>query len=445
MGQCVCGSCGAPPGFGETSPELAVSIHVASGGGAARADARERCQALGEDVHCECEDDRCTAFRLEVPPDTALLLASTELPPAFIGLGDSMIAESELRDMAHALGALPAAPWHASVKPPQWGLVRYNRIEALSLGAKQELDLGRLRVEGIVRIGIGDWEPEAQLGVVRETGSGRFRLGGYRRLAEADPATKGLGLGNSLEALLFGRDDGEYFRATGVELTGAPALTRPQSLGLRVYFERQRAVGKETDFSIAHLFDKSEVFRPNLLAEPADQFGVALETHANRPLGTSGATLGADVTLEASGGDFDFVRSALTVRGNVSLAGLAMAVEIAGGTSAGTVPSQSLFFLGGPQTLRGYGGASVAGPAFWRARAELANAWPGARLALFADVGSTGSVERLSHTKSLIGVGIGASLMDGLLRIDVSRGLVTLPGSLARPGWRVDFYTDGIL
>jgi hypothetical protein len=36
-------------------------------------------------------------------------------------------------------------------------------------------------------------------------------------------------------------------------------------------------------------------------------------------------------------------------------------------------------------------------------------------------------------------VGIGASIMDGLLRIDLSRSLV------GPRGWRLDFYTDGIL
>jgi hypothetical protein len=406
---------------------------------AERAAARDSCKALGEDVHCECEEGRCLAFRLDIPKDTMLLLTNAELPPAFVGLGDSILAAGELGDIGRALGSLPAAPWQVHVEPPAWGLLRYNRVEALSLGVRQEIDFGRLRLAGLARIGVADWEPEVQLHLVRETGTARFRLGAYRRLAEADPATEGLGLGNSLNAFLFGRDDGAYFRAWGGELTAVPALTRPQRWELRLFAERQRAVAKETDFSIPHVFDKSEAFRDNLTAQPADAFGAALGLHMSRPLGAAGATLGADLTLDGSGGDFEFGRAALTLRANVPIAGLAGALEVAGGTSTGTVPVQRAFFLGGPQTLRGYGGAAAAGDAFWRVRAEVANRWPAARLALFADAGRADSRTNLTFQHPLIGVGIGASFLDGLFRIDVSRAIV------APKGWRVDFYTDGIL
>jgi hypothetical protein len=69
----------------------------------------------------------------------------------------------------------------------------------------------------------------------------------------------------------------------------------------------------------------------------------------------------------------------------------------------------------------------------------VANRWPAARLALFADAGRADSRTNLTFQHPLIGVGIGASFLDGLFRIDVSRAIV------APKGWRVDFYTDGIL
>ena len=89
--------------------------------------------------------------------------------------------------------------------------------------------------------------------------------------------------------------------------------------------------------------------------------------------------------------------------------------------------------------MRGYGGAAMSGEAFWRARAEVANAWPAARLALFLDAGRAAPRDDLSLDRALIGAGIGASFFDGLLRLDVGRAL--------RPptGWRVEFYTDGVL
>jgi hypothetical protein len=417
----------------------AVEARPAPADSAGRAEARERCEALGEGVHCDCQDGRCAAYRLEIPPDTAALLRSADLPPAFVGLGDSMLAEGELRDLARDLGALPALPWQARVEPPRWGVARYNRVESLSLGARGAVDFGRARLDGVVRVALSNGAPEVEVGLGRETGSARVRVAAYRRLAVADPATRGLGLGNSLNALLLGRDDGDYYRATGGELTAVPPNTRPQSWSWRVYAERQTAVDKETDFSIPHVFDRGERFRPNLAAARAGQFGVVLETRGSRALGTAGATFGADVSLEAAGGTFDFARAALTVRATTPVGPLAAAVETAAGTSGGTPAPQSLFFLGGPQTLRGYGGAASVGEAFWRARIEVANAWPAARVALFADVGRAGPRQALSTRGALAGVGIGASFMDGLLRLDLTRAVV------APRGWRVDFYTDGIL
>lgn len=430
---------------GDTSPHYERRERVARLDSAGRAKEREECKAKGEDVECDCSyDGRCHAYRMVVPADSALMLISTELPAAFIGMGDSMIAQSELGDMAQALGELPPPPWQLSLRPPKWGLFRYNRVEALSLGARQEIDLGRLRLEGEARIGVADWEPEAQFSVLRETSGALVRLRGYRRLAEMDPMTNGLGLGNSIDAFFFGRDDGEYFRTTGAELRAEPGLTRVQSWQLRLFAERQRAVAKETDFSIPDLLGTHQ-FRSNLPAQPADQFGFALTARASRPLGATGATIGSDVVLDASGGDFDFVRGAITLRGNASLGGLAVAAEVAGGTSAGTVPLQSLFYLGGPQTLRGYGGTSTGGAAFWRARAEIASRLPAARIALFTDVGKAGDPEQLSLRHPLIGVGVGVSFLDGLFRIDVSRSLIDPPDPTRQKGWRIDFYTDGIL
>jgi len=95
--------------------------------------------------------------------------------------------------------------------------------------------------------------------------------------------------------------------------------------------------------------------------------------------------------------------------------------------------------LGGPGTLRGYGGAASTGDAFWRARLELANAWPAARIVLFGDVGRAGPRDHLSLARPLAGLGAGASFLDGLVRLDVSRAI------RSPVGWRLDFYTDAAL
>jgi hypothetical protein len=407
--------------------------------------ARVRCRAQG-DVACACGNGACVAFRVHVPRDSAALVRSVELPPPFAGTeqgrggGDTLISTAELEDLTRGLGRLPAAPWQVRARPPRWGLGRFNRVEGLSLGARAGVDFGRAALEGSGRVALADGALDVEAGLLRRTGTARLRLAGYRRLAAANPAERPLGVGNSLAGLLLARDDGDYFRATGVELTGAPAVTSVQAYTWRVYAERQRRAPSRTDFSLPHLVDGDQVFRPNIAADSADQLGAAVTFRAARGVDPDAARWGSEVTLDGGAGTFGFGRASV----GVSLAGplgprLAGAVELAAGTSAGRVPVQSRWSLGGPATLRGYGGGAQTGDAFWRARVEVANRSPAARLALFADVGRAGARDRLSLRRPLVGAGIGASFVDGLLRVDLARAL------RSPTGWRLDCYVDGAL
>lgn len=410
--------------------------------------ARARCQEQGQNVECHCHGAACRGYVVAVSPDTQQLLASGYLPPPFEGLGggggggDSLISSSEMDELTRALDKLPQAPWQLSARPPRWGLARFNRVEGLSLGAWGELDLGRLRLDGAARIATSDGEPDLDAGVVRETGGGnaRFRLAGYRRLAAVDPTARSLGIGNSLGSLLLGRDDGDYFRATGAELTIAPAVTLPRRFTIRVYAERQRRALQRTDFSVPHAFRDTHVFRRNITADSADQLGAALTLRTQRGIDPARPQWTADVTLDGGVGTYRFGRASATLRVAAPLGPrIAGAVELAGGMADGRVPVQSYWYLGGPGTLRGYGGNAMSGDAFWRTRLELANRWPAARAVVFVDVGRAGPRDHLALAKSLAGVGVGVSFLDGLVRFDVARAV------RSPTGWRLDFYTDAAL
>ncbi|HEV8265292.1 MAG TPA: BamA/TamA family outer membrane protein [Gemmatimonadales bacterium] len=401
--------------------------------------AAAHCRAQG-DVECRCRNGSCRAFSVRISPDTAQLTSSAALPPGFAGMGDTLITSGEMQQLSRALALLPEAPWQFRAKPPRWGLARYNRVEGLALGAHAGLDLGRLSVDGAARMALSDGEPDVEAGLVRETGRARLRVAGYRRLAAVDPATRALGIGNSLFALLLGRDDGDYYRAAGIELTIAPAVTRAQSFAVRISAERQRRAVQRTDFSVAHTFDRAQVFRPNIVADSADQLGAAVTFRAQRGFDPEAARWSTEVTLDGGAGTYGFGRIAGALRLTAPLTPrLAGAVELAGGASAGRVPIQSRWFLGGPNTLRGYGGDVASGDAFWRTRIEVANRLPMARVALFTDVGRAAPRDRLSLARPLVGVGIGASFVDGLVRVDLARAL------RSPKGWRLDFYTDGVL
>jgi len=407
----------------------------------ARAQCHEEADTLTQQrIECVCRNGECLRFTVNIPTDTAALLGSTELPPAFSGMGDTLISTGETQELAHGLGRLPEAPWQFQAKPPRWGLARYNRVEGLALGARGELDFGRLRLDGTARVAFADGEPDLEAGVTRETGTARLRLSVYRRLNGVDPEAGSLGIGNSLSALFLGRDDGDYYRSAGLALTALPAITAPQSFSVVVYAERQRRAAKRTDFSLAHTLHSDHVFRSNVVADSADQLGAAVTLRAQRGVDPETARWGADMTLDGGAGTYGFGRVSATLRIAAPLAPrVAGALELAGGSSAGRVPVQSRWYLGGPNTLRGYGGGVMSGDAFWRARVEIANRLPAARLVLFYDVGRAGPRDHLSLARPLMGAGLGASFLDGLMRIDLARAL------RSPKGWRLDLYMDGAL
>ena len=376
-----------------------------------------------------------------IPADTASLLNSPALGAPILEMGD-IISESELNQLGQSIGLLPQRPWEFRPDLPVGvgavvSRLRYNRVEALSLGWGGKIDFGRLSLDGLARIGVADLEPNFELGLTRPTTNAGFRLGAYRRLAVANPETEPFTAFHSASAVLFGRDDGEYYRTLGVELTGRNA--NRGWWAWRVYAERQDSASVETSFSIPHLFRKSHVFRPNIAARPADQVGGELTLRGAKTLSRS-FRLGGDITADGAAGDFAFARTSGTLRMVVTPGGpLAFAAEAAAGTSTGTVPVQSHFYLGGPATLRGYDGGVTHGPAFWRGRFEVGNAFPAFRLTVFTDAGWAGTRSNFVHGRALLGAGVGVSMLDGLIRMDLSRGL------RAPVGWRFDLYFDGAL
>jgi hypothetical protein len=395
-------------------------------------------------AECRCTHRRCFDAVVILPPDTLILLESPLLPRS---LDDETpyLSTAEARDLGRAVGLLPATPWHVHAPslrfgPGGSGLVRYNRVEALSVGARLEFDFGRLTADAVARVGVGDGWPNLELGVGHETPQLAVRLAAYRRLVAANPETRPLGIGNSVAALTLGRDDGMYFRAWGGELLVRPLPTAAPNFEWRVFAEWQRSAAKETDFSFPHLVQNRHVFRTNIVAASARDVGTALVLRGSRGVTTHGVTVGAELVMDAHLGTFEYARAGLTTRLTLPISNDVIgAVELAAGTTGGDAPVQRLWYLGGPATLRGYPGGVIAGPDYWRGRVEVANGFPGARIAAFGDVGWAGRGVDMTTGRPLAAVGLGASFLDGILRIDLARALV------APTGWRLDLYVDGIL
>jgi hypothetical protein len=116
-------------------------------------------------------------------------------------------------------------------------------------------------------------------------------------------------------------------------------------------------------------------------------------------------------------------------------------MEAGGGTTWGDAPTQRTWLLGSAGTLRGYPPAVLMGRSFARGRLEVARTYDGiGSFSAFGDVGWAGARSDFDADDFLYGVGVGGSLLDGLVRMDLSHGL---NGQFRT--FRVDLYLDAIL
>ena len=392
-------------------------------------------------------------IRLELAEEEELL-TSPLLGESLYDPGPALISEREVAELARRLDALPAPPWEIDHPRATWPwqgpseLVRYNRVEGLSLGVRLDWDLARIRADLTGRYGFADEKASGELGADLPGLKRTWRVAGYHRLAAADPSVRPLALGNSLNALVLGRDDGSYFRATGAELVASPAPGETRYL-LRLYAEHQAPVRRNTDFSFRHWTDSDHGFRPNLDAADADQVGVAATVGVDRGLDPNAPRWGAWLELMAETGTHTFVRPGLALRGSAPAPGpFMLAAELAAGTTLGRKdeagagdspsPPQSWWFLGGPATVRGFDGAYRSGPDLLRGRLELGTDRPAVRLALFSDAGWAGTFPVEDTDRFLVSAGVGASFLDGLLRVDLARTLQPVRQ------WRLEAHVDAL-
>lgn len=394
--------------------------------------------------------------RFLVPEDRSILTTSPYLPPPIWDDAPGFASEEDLRKTMQTLADLPQVPTEGVPSQFDWGwarqdLLRYNRVEGPAVGGRFQAQLGTFvgpvdfRATGF--FGFADLQPKARLDLERATVKRRTTLGGYRELDFTEPRGRYLGLGNSLMAFLFGRDDGDYYLATGADLMWRPPETSRQSYKVRLYGERQDPLSNKTSFA---LFRGNGVFRPNIRADRLQEVGG--EVTLSPWWGTD--PLAPQVGLEIYGqgaawrhvGTTEserYARIRTTLRVATSLEGgtWRLGLEAAGGTSWGQVPLQRNWFLGGPITLRGYDVAAVSGTTFTRGRLEVARVFADVgSVSAFGDMGWAGPRGMLSRAQPLWGVGIGGSLLDGLVRMDLSHGLRGPAKSL-----RLDLYLDAIL
>ena len=391
---------------------------------------------------------------IAMPCDTMRLARSADLPGTIFDPGEEVYSSSDHEDLLAALDFGLQSEW--GPQPPRFhtglDMLRFNRIEGVSPGASMTWPLGLgYSVDAQARIGTGDWTPNGELALTRTAGRRQLRVGVFHRLGIAnDDWGAPLSFGASLVNALYARDEGFYYRTYGAELSGtgdAPLMLLGGALQWRLFAERQRSAGSDpnVDGSLAHLLGNPHV-ADNIDATDLTALGGGVEMariFGADPRGfrlvtrvrTEGAFTDRDDALGATGYG-RFVLDGTLSRG---LGGFSGAISGAAGTSAGDLPIQRAFYVGGLHTVRGqyakpFGEGPRVGDAFWLGRGELARGIAGARLIGFYDIGWAGSRRDFTSTgRPMSGAGVGVSLMDGLLRADVSRGI------WPEKRWRLDF------
>ena len=386
--------------------------------------------------------DSRTPVATRVPCDVASLASSPDLPPSIYNEGEELFdlkARNSLVEEALAMGVQPPVTLNPSKLPPPvvaYGvpITRYNRVEGLSTGLYvSQIIGGGYTVEGTGRFGFADRKPNVDLTLNRSNLSRSYALSGYTHLVSAGDWGNPLNFGSSFSALAFGRDEGFYYRAAGVQVAGRTEQGMP--VEWRFFLEKNTTAEQSTKFSVM-----GDNALPNIVAKEMTYPGAALRIRRTFGLNPEGQRLFSDLRFEGGGGDSLYGRGALDLTLTEQIGWLSSAITASGGSSIGTLPMQRHWFLGGTHTIRGQSPDTAQnGNAFWRARAEFGTMIQGARPVVFGDIGWVGDRNAFREVgRPMSGVGIGSSYMDGLIRLDISRGIYP------RKQWRVDFYLDAI-
>ena len=411
-------------------PELTIAVADTARDSVSRAARRARrsseCKDGTERVRTQYRSNETLRIRVVTPCDSVALARSPELPKSIYDDGEAVFGTAErdaLVSEALTLGAQPEfAPQRADIS---YGLpyTRFNRIEGFStaLAADQVLG-GGYSAHALFRLGAADLSPNGELSLDRTDGRRTVGVGIYRRLVASNDWGDPLGFSSSLSALFFGRDEGFYYRTWGAELKGQKDYGMFNSW--RLFAEQQLDATVQTEFSIAHPGGVKGNLT-NIDAVNGKIVGLAVGHHSSFGLDPHGFRALTDIKLEGAAGTFDYSRGSVQTTLSHGLGrSVDGALTLGGGMSGGHLPIQKQFFLGGVQTVRGQRAGAAIGGSFWMTSVELGTGSPGFRKIVFGDLGWAGPRTSFSNPgRPLSGAGVGASFMDGLIRIDVAKGI----------------------
>lgn len=298
-------------------------------------------------------------------------------------------------------------------------LLQYNRVQGLSLGLGYRVPLPGVpaaSVYGTVRYGLSDERVTGRLTVVRSAPASRIALSGYHDIADLDPFSPGRTFANTFNGLLAGHDNGDYALSRGAAVRYERSMRAGMELVLAGQVERLSSASRAARSALNDFLGGTGLFPPN----PAVDEGTFARASAQvRNAGRTRWTVNADVLAgsgQTTGRLFGDVLRALGT-------GFGLTVRVKAGAATEPAMSQSLFRLGGLNTVRGFEYGTLRAPAFWAGQIDMTPFGGRARPVVFLDAGQAARISSLLSSTVLVGAGVGLSLLSGLIRFDLSRPL----------------------
>ena len=270
---------------------------------------RERdCAATGMYNTIQRRYEGTLSVAMRVPCDSAKLANSPDLPPSIYDKGDEVFGSGERDALLKALSFALQPAWGPQLPTVEWGLskTRYNRVEGMSTGLSLSSALGSGYTATLdARGSWADRQLNGAFSLSRTNGRSTIQGTVYRRLDVMTDFGTPLSFGASLASLLYGRDEGAYFRTWGAELGGT--TPRWGTLEWRLFAEQQWKADVNSRWTLFGGGNDSR-FIANPAAQQAKEFGGALRLHSSVGLDPNGFRLLSEVRLEGAGGDFSYVR-----------------------------------------------------------------------------------------------------------------------------------------
>jgi hypothetical protein len=338
---------------------------------------------------------------------------------------DDEVVGRRLTEMALQAGALPAEARgehrplvHPALVAAVRDGIRFNRVQGPSVGGTARLHLGTLTtLEPSARLSAGDERITGGVALRRDAPGGEAWVGAHHELREAEPWTAGQSLIGTLRAAFLGDDAADYYLVTGAGAGVTWRLGRDRGTRFEVGWERQRSV-VATDGSVLHdVFFGDGRLPPNPAVTEGD-FGRML---VSRRFGDAvGLTLELGVEGLA-GGAASGARGWIEGEAPFGVSGRRGRITARVGHMIGDPLPQLEFRAGGRHTVRGYEYGARRGRGVWAVQSEVEivpNPWVAPLLIMDA-----GNVTGEGAGDPLVSVGLGLSVGNGWLRIDLVKGV----------------------